>query len=171
MKLLLLPHRQHRPPEEPIDGYNSNQNSRPLAFPSCLISKSMEDAGSGNFALIFQRTGIHTMASRIAVVCPFGELVDHHPLEDVGLVVDVMENVLPEHVEDGWRNEEASNTHPETVCKRRESQSNDEVGEEGGHQDDKRFGGEKVKEEPHDECEECVCSTSEVNKPVCDNGK
>lgn len=36
-------------------------------------------------------------------------------------IVDVMKNIAPERVEDGWGHQEATNTHPKAVCKRSES--------------------------------------------------
>jgi hypothetical protein len=34
------------------------------------------------------------------------KLIDHHSLEDIALIIDVMEDVFPEDVEDGGSDEE-----------------------------------------------------------------
>jgi hypothetical protein len=55
------------------------------------------------------------MTVRIAIVRHPLELIHHHAREDVGLVVDVVEDVLVEDVEDCRGHEEAADAHPEAV--------------------------------------------------------
>lgn len=111
------------------------------------------------------------MAGGVAVIHAVLEFVDHHSLEDIGLVVDIMEDVSPERVEDLLRNQEPADTHPEAVCEGHDGQGDDEVRKDGGDEDDERFCGDKVEEDPHDEGEEGCGGGLEVGEPVGDDGE
>lgn len=54
-------------------------------------------------------------------------------------IVDVMKNIAPERVEDGWGHQEATNTHPKAVCKRGESKSDHKIGEYRGNKHHEGF--------------------------------
>lgn len=111
------------------------------------------------------------MAARIAVIVAALELVYHHPLEDVGLVVDIVENVSPEGVEDLLGNQESADAHPQTVRKGDYGKGDDEIREDGCHEDNEGFGGDEVEEDPHDEGEEGGRGRLEVGEPVGDDRK
>lgn len=81
-------------------------------------------------------------------------------------VVDVMENVVPEWVENSWGHQEATNAHPKAVCKRGKCKSDNKVGEYRGKKHHKRFSRQEVEEEPHYPCEEGGSPWTEVGKPV-----
>lgn len=87
------------------------------------------------------------------------------------LIVNVVENIFPERVKDLGGDEEPADTHPEAVGEGDESQGDDEVGEDGGHEDDEGFGGDEVQEEPHYPGEEGGGGRIEVGEPVGDNGE
>lgn len=72
------------------------------------------------------------MAALPATIRTVLEFVHHHSLEDVGLVIDVMEDVFPEDVEDCRGDEETADAHPEAVGEGDEGESDHEVGEDGG---------------------------------------
>ena len=74
------------------------------------------------------------------------KLVHHHSLKDIRLVVYVVEDVLPEDIEDGGRDEEAADGHPEAVGEGGQGQADDEVGEDGGHEHDEGFSGHEIEE-------------------------
>ena len=59
------------------------------------------------------------------------KLIDHHALENIALVVDVVEDILPEDVEDLGSDEKAANTHPKSICESSERERYDEVWEDG----------------------------------------
>lgn len=73
---------------------------------------------------------------------------------------------MPEGVEYGVGDEEAADAHPEAVGEGDYGQRDDEVGEEGGGEDDERFSGEEVEEEPEDPVEEGGGVGTEVGEPV-----
>lgn len=82
-----------------------------------------------------------------------------------------MKDVLVKGVENGRRDHEAADGHPEAVCEGHEGQGDDEAGHEGGHEDDERLGGQQVEEEPHDPGEEGLGRGLEVGQPVRDDGE
>lgn len=63
------------------------------------------------------------------------------------LVVDVVEYVFPEYVEDGHRDEETTDGHPEAIRKGSESKRDDCGREKRRDEDDEGFGGEKIEVE------------------------
>ena len=77
-----------------------------------------------------------------------------------------MEDVAPKDVQLVGLDEEASDAHPEAIGESRDSQRNNEYWERGGDQDDKRFSGEKIEEQPHDPREEYLAVWLEVGEPV-----
>lgn len=121
------------------------------------------------------------------------EFVDHHALEDVCLfilllvlgvdggvfwgkgwrylIIYIMKNVFPKGVENLGGHEEPADAHPETVGEGDEGEGDDEVGEDGGHEDDEGFGGYEVEEEPHYPGEEGGGGGVEVGEPVGDYGE
>lgn len=165
------PQRERNPPEQAVDGDDSDQDPNPLPGPSLRIPILMKHTTAPDLALRRQIRLIHAVAPGTAVIDPPGELVDHHALKYVGLVVDVVEDVLPERVQDGRGHEEAADGHPEAVGEGDEGQGDDEVGEDGGDEDDEGFGGHEVEEEPHHPGEEGGAVGAEVGEPVGDDGE
>lgn len=82
-----------------------------------------------------------------------------------------MEDISPEHVQDFRWDEKAAHRHPETICERSKSKGDDEVREDGGDKNDKRFSGDKVKEQPHNPGEEGLGCGLEIGEPVRDAGE
>ena len=99
------------------------------------------------------------------------ELIDHHALEDVGLVVDVVEDVAPEGVERVRGHEEATGAHPEAVGEGGAGERDDEDGDQRADEHDERLGRDEVEEEPHDPGEEGFGRGAEVGEPVGDDGE
>lgn len=117
---------------------------------------------------------VHTFTPAWALcttIRPLRKLVDHHALENVALIVNVVEYVFPKHVQDLGRYHEAVDRHPEPVCEGGESERDDEVGEDGRHEDDERLGCNKVEEQPHYPGEESLRCGLEVGEPVGDNAE
>lgn len=135
------------------------------------VSVRVEDALPGNLALGLERGAVHALTPFPAVVDALGELVVHHALEDVLLVVPVVEDVLVEGVEDGGADHEAVDGHPEAVGEGDEGEADDEGGEERRKKDDEGLGGEEVEEEPHCPDEEGVGGGAEVGEPVGNDGE
>lgn len=69
------------------------------------------------------------MAALAARVDSLRKLVYHHTLEHPSLVIDVGEDVLPEHVEGGKGYEESVYTHPEAVSESDGCESDNENGD------------------------------------------
>lgn len=82
-----------------------------------------------------------------------------------------MEDIVPEWVEDCRGDQEPADAHPQAVGEGDYCQRDDEVGEEGGDEDDEGFGGEEVKEKPEDPGKEGGCVGAEVGEPVGDDGE
>ena len=74
------------------------------------------------------------------------EFVNHHSLEYICLVIDIVGPVSPKDVQDFRRDEEAADAHPETVGEGGEGEGDNEIGKERGYEDDERFGGYEVEE-------------------------
>lgn len=163
--------------------------SRPVAV-------LVEHALAGDLALVRERRDVHALAAGAAAVGALGELVDHHALEDVLLVVPVVEDVLVEDVEDGRLDcgraprllgrpprfdvekrggggrqltHEPPDRHPQTISKGDEGQRDHEAREQRRHEDDEALGGDEVEEEPHDPDEEGLGCGLEVAEPVADD--
>ena len=85
-KDLSPPQSQHPPPQKPIHSNNANQDPHPLARPARGIAIRLQHARSPDLALGCEVRRVHAGAACAAVVDAVGEFVDHHSLEDVGLV-------------------------------------------------------------------------------------
>lgn len=142
-----LPHIQCNPAKEPRNHNNRDQNANPLALPSKRVSIRTQHTRPRDATGQIAR-GETALAVRCARIRAPLKLIDHHPLEYVRLVIDIVENVLPEGVEQRDRVQEAADRHPEAVDKGHESEGDDEGGDEGGDEDDQGFGGEEVEKEP-----------------------
>lgn len=59
-----------------------------------------------------------------------------------------MKHISPKHIQDLRTDEESAHAHPQPVGESGEGESDDEDGEEGGDENDERFGGEQIEEEP-----------------------
>ncbi|GJC95649.1 spore wall protein 2 [Colletotrichum higginsianum] len=136
-----------------------------------FLAKWSSHALAGDLALAGQRRLEHAAAAVAAGVGPLGELVTHHALEDVLLVVPVVEDVAVEGVEDGGGDHEAVDAHPQAVGEGDEGEADDEAREQRGEEDDEALGGEQVEEEPEDPDEEGVGGRAEVGQPVGDGGE
>ena len=99
------------------------------------------------------------------------KFVDHHALEDVRLVVDVVEDIAPEWVEGVRWHKETTGTHPKPVGECSSSKSNDEDWDERTDKHDQGLSGDEIEEEPHHPCEEGLSRWSEVGEPVSDHGE
>lgn len=164
-----LPHHQRDPPEQAVHGDDDDQDADPFPRAAPDVAVLLEHAAAADLAPGREVRPVHTVAAGPARVDAAGELVDHHALEDVGLVVDVVEHVLPERVEDGRRHEEPADAHPQAVGERDKRQGDDEVREERRHEHDERLGRDEVQEEPHHPGEEGGCVRAEVGQPVRDD--
>jgi hypothetical protein len=89
----------------------------------------------------------------------------------VCLIVNIMEDISPEDVQQLRADHESVDRHPQSVGEGSEGQRNDEVGEDGGYEDDEGLGGDEIEEEPHDPHEECLGCWLEVSEPVGDDGE
>lgn len=63
----------------------------------------MQHPGPPYHTLLRQIRLVHTMTPLPAAIHPVRELINHHSLEHIRLVVDVVEHVFPERVEEGER--------------------------------------------------------------------
>ncbi len=104
-------------------------------------------------------------------VNPIFEFINHHALKDIGLIVDVVEDVFPEHIQSAHGDEEAVYAHPETVGESGDCEGDYEDRENGTDEDDERFGGDEVEEEPEDPDPEGVRCVVEVGEPVFNDGE
>lgn len=110
-------------------------------------------------------------ARRCAIKHSLRKLIYHHPLEDVGLKVDIASPVPPKDIQNGRIDKEATDAHPQAVRKGGESQGDDEDGENRRHEHDEGFGRDEVEEQPHEEGEEGRGVWAEVTEPVGDDGE
>lgn len=80
-----------------------------------------------------------------------------------------MKYISPKHIENMWGYQESPHAHPEPVCKSSKGKGYDEGWEKRGYENDERFCGEKIKEEPHYPCEEGGgCGPEIVQEIGCD---
>lgn len=84
-------------------------------------------------------------------------------------VIDVVKDIFPKHIQHLRADQEAADAHPQPVRERGQSESDDEVGEERGHEHHEGFAGQEVEEEPHDPGEEAAGGGAEVVEPVGDD--
>jgi hypothetical protein len=89
----------------------------------------------------------------------------------VCLVINIMEDISPEDIQQLRADHESVHRHPQSISEGRESKTDDEVGEDGRYEDDERFSGDKIKEEPHDPHEEGLGCWLEISEPVGDYGE
>ena len=104
-------------------------------------------------------------------VNPVLEFIDHHTLKDIGLIVDVVEDVFPENIQSAHWNEEAVHAHPKTVGESGDCEGDYEDGEDGTDEDDEGFGSDEVEEEPEHPDPEGVRCVVEISEPVFDEGE
>lgn len=109
------------PSQESVYRNDSNHDPHPLALAVQRVAIARQNRCAGNPALVLERAGIHARAlsgNGLTCVAALFELVDHHALEDVGLIVNVVKHVLPERIEHRQRHQEAAHAHPQSVCTR-----------------------------------------------------
>jgi len=169
------PEPQNEPAKGTVASDDTDHDSDPLAGVTNIVAVVVKNGSAADEALVGKIGLVHAVAlltrvpSRCASKGASAELVDHHALEDVGLVVDVVENIAPEGVEGLRWDEETTSAHPQAVGERGGGQCDDEDGDNGADQDDERLSGEQVEEKPHHPGEESSRSGAEVRQPVCDN--
>lgn len=128
---------EYSPAQEPVCGNDANQDADPLSSLASLVIILLKDAPSINQALTGQLSLVHTSAPVAGLVLgtrvgSSGELINHHTLENVALVVNVVENISPEGVKAVRCNHEAAYAHPESVGKRGSSKCDHEDRDNGG---------------------------------------
>src|ERR1700761_3172493 len=88
---------QYNETENTITDDDGAQNPDPLSYPARRISERIQDLDTGNLVAAGRDGRVHAVVvagvELLALVRAVLELVDHHELEDVGLVVDVVEDV------------------------------------------------------------------------------
>jgi len=99
------------------------------------------------------------------------ELIRHHTLKNVALVIDVMEDISPKHVQLIFGHQETADAHPQPVRKGRQSECDDEDGSQRRQEHDKGLGAEEVKEEVKNPAEEGRGCGREVREEVSGKGK
>ena len=166
---------QHEPAKCSVDGNNGQQDTNVLASLARLVAIGIQQTSTRNQALLVERRLVSTVVTTIAIrgasvvsVCKF---IDHHALEDIALVINVVKHVAPEGVQVSRANHETHCAHPETVGEGGGGKSDDEDRTDTGDEDNKRLGGNQVKEEPHDPHPEASSRAAEVTKPVHDNAE
>jgi hypothetical protein len=156
-KYTLLLQLQHDPPRQPISNNNPHHDSDILPHVPWCISILIQHPLPGNQTLIRQLRLPHALTPITHAgtrIRPLAELVNHHILKHILLVIPVVKDVFVKDVEDAGLDHEAVDGHPEAVGKGDECEGDDEGGKEGGHKDDEAFGGQEVEEEPEDPGEE-----------------
>lgn len=81
----LLPNRKRHPSQDPVSGYDANQNPNPRARKASVIPVLIQNASSRNLALRSKFGLVHTITARAARVRLVFELIYHHSLEDPSL--------------------------------------------------------------------------------------
>lgn len=79
---------QRQKPQHSISHNDPNKNTNPLARPAGPIAIAVQHAGACDHTLGHQFGVVHALAAGAAGVGALGEFVDHHALEDVGLVAN-----------------------------------------------------------------------------------
>ena len=177
----ILTQLQRKIPQNAIRHDNAQHDTHPLARLSRLIPVRLQHGRAADLALTLQIAWVHAVILRLArgtrarhdVTIPhrFPELIDHHALKHVGLVVDVVEDVLPEDVKGADRDHEAANGHPQAVGEGCDGEGDDKDGRDAGYEDDEALSGEEVEKEPHNPGGEGVGRGAEVGEPVGDDAK
>lgn len=124
-----------------------------------------------NQTLIRQTRHKHALTIRSAVVHTSHHLIPDKRGKCVSLVINLIESVLPKHIEYGWIDEKSADSHPEPVCEGGESKGDDENGKQCRDEDDERFSSEQVEIENCKVIEERHWSSSQIDEPVRDDGK
>jgi len=91
-------HDENQIAEESISRNNAEHDANPFRHfvVSIRIMVCFEDGGPSDLAHRLQVAGIHALiavSKSVAVVDGLLKLIDHHTLEDIGLVVDVVKDV------------------------------------------------------------------------------
>lgn len=136
---LRLPQMCYSPPHEPVNNNDCQHDTNPFAGVSSPVPILLQYSLPIDFALGRQSALVHTLTPFAAVIGSITEFVDHHTSENVSLlrdvrssllggrkemvahVVDIMENISPKWIQDLWRDQKASNTHPQAICERDQS--------------------------------------------------
>jgi hypothetical protein len=124
-----------------------------------------------NLTLIRQTRHKHALTTRSTFIHASNHLIPDKGGKCVSLVIDLIESVLPKHIEYGRTDHKSADSHPESVCESGESKSDDENGKKRRDEDDKRFGSEQVEIENCKVIEKCHWSGSQIHEPVGDDGK
>ena len=82
------------PAKEPVNGQYCDENSYPFACLSFFVSILGKHTLPINLALRGQFGLIHAVAAVAAAICTMCKFVDHHALEDVGLLLSVHQQVF-----------------------------------------------------------------------------
>lgn len=109
---------QRNPRQPPHPHNNSNQNPNPKPNIFLPIPNRRQHSPPFNLTLILQLTRIHALTlipNPRAIIHPPVKLIKHHPLENISLVIDPVEGVVPKVVQDLGGDEEATDGHPEAV--------------------------------------------------------
>jgi len=146
--VLVPPQVEDEPAEESVTGDDADHDAHPLACRADRVAVVLENGVAVDQALALVRGVVHARAFVEWPACRRGragevavaEFVDHHALEDIGLVVDVVEDVAPEWIQGVRWDEEATCAHPEAVGESRACEGDDEDGNERADQDDQRLG-------------------------------
>ena len=165
------PPRKRHPPEQAIHDHNRHENPYPLARPIRAVSILRQHAPSVNSARARQPRLIHAVTPNPTTITPLAELVHHHPLEHVSLVVNVVKHVAPKDIELVRRDQKPADGHPEAVREGRDGKGGDEDGNQGCNEDDEGFGGQQVQIQPQDPHPERRGVVTEPREPVRDNGE
>jgi hypothetical protein len=124
-----------------------------------------------DLTLIPQTRHKHALTTRSTFIHASNHLIPDKSGKCVSLVIDLIESVLPKHIEYGRTDHKSADSHPESVCESGESKSDDENGEKRRDENDKRFGSEQVEIENCKVIEKCHWSGSQIHEPVGDDGK
>src|SRR5579871_4319018 len=139
--------------KDSISKNDPNHNADPCLLQPGMNIESFQYRSAANLSNRVQITLVHAMVvpsgRRRARVCPSFKLVDHHSLEDVRLVINVVENILPERIEDVHRHQKAVDAHPEAVKKSGHGERYDKNREYGGYQYDERLCCHEIEKKPH----------------------
>ena len=77
---------QRQESQHSVSHGDPDQNTNPLARPALRVAISLQDPSSRNLTLRRKMSLVHTVAAGAAGIGAPRELVNHHALEDVGLV-------------------------------------------------------------------------------------
>lgn len=171
--LLLLSNDQGNICKQSVSCNNANHDTKPSPLKAGVDAEHAQNILSTDLSNGIEDAGVVALVlpigKRGAVIYAVTELVDHHALEDVGLVIDVVEDVSPEVVENSHGNQETVNAHPETVGKGGDSKSDNEDVENGRDENNQGLGSDEVQEKPSNPLEEAGSARTEVGQPIFDD--